>query len=88
MINKKLYCFNTKKNDKPLVSVVCMTYNHEKYIATAIRSFLNQETSFPYEIIIHDDASTDGTQSIIRKFEKKYPNIIKPIYIHNEFQRS
>ena len=66
--------------DKPVVSVVCPAYNHEKYISAAIRSFLYQETTFPFEIIIHDDASTDKTTEIIRKYERAYPKIIKPIY--------
>lgn len=65
---------------EPKVSVVCITYNHEKYISDAIESFIMQETDFPFEIIIHDDASTDGTTDIIRKYEKMYPELIKPIY--------
>jgi glycosyltransferase involved in cell wall biosynthesis len=52
--------------DRLLVSVCCITYNHEKYIADCIRGFLNQKTSFKVEFLIHDDASTDNTQSIIR----------------------
>ena len=65
---------------KPLVSIICPTYNHEKYITDAIESFLMQKVEFPIEIIIHDDASTDATADIIRSYEKKYPTIIKPIY--------
>jgi len=63
-----------------LVSITCITYNHEKYIAQAIESFLMQETDFDYEVLIHDDASTDGTADIIREYESRYPDIIKPIY--------
>ncbi|MFJ8260434.1 glycosyltransferase family 2 protein [Rummeliibacillus sp. NPDC094406] len=63
-----------------LVSISCITYNHEKYIADAIDSFLMQVTNFNYEILIHDDASTDRTAEIIKEYEKKYPDIIKPIY--------
>jgi len=65
---------------EPLVSICCTAYNHEKYIADAIDSFLMQDTNFPIEIIIHDDASTDNTPNIIREYERKYPDIIKPIY--------
>lgn len=68
------------KTQEPLVSICCITYNHEKYIRDAIESFLMQKTDFPFEIIIHDDASTDRTADIIREYEKKYPEIIKPIY--------
>jgi len=63
-----------------IVSICCTTYNHEKYIAEAIESFLMQKTNFAFEILIHDDASTDNTAKIIREYEKKYPEIIKPIY--------
>ena len=70
----------------PLVSICCITYNQEKYIKDAIDSFLMQETSFPYEIIIHDDASTDGTPAIIRSYAEKTPEII-PI-LQNENQNS
>lgn len=63
-----------------LVSVVCTAYNHEAYIASAIDSFLMQKTNFNYEILIHDDASTDKTAEIILKYESKYPDIIKTIY--------
>lgn len=64
----------------PLVSVRCITYNHEPYIAQALDGFLMQKTNFPFEIIVHDDASPDKTADIIREYEKRFPNIIKPIY--------
>lgn len=63
-----------------LVSINCITYNHEDYIADAIEGFLMQETDFEFEILIHDDASTDRTPDIIREYEKKYSHIVKPIY--------
>lgn len=63
-----------------LLSINCITYNHEKYIADAIESFLMQKTNFKYEILIHDDASTDKTAEIIRKYERQYPGLIKPIF--------
>lgn len=62
------------------VSIICNTYNHEKYIRKTLNSFLMQKTNFAYEVLIHDDASTDNTASVIREYEAKYPNIIKPIY--------
>lgn len=67
-------------NDVPLVSIICLAYNHEKYIAEALKGFLMQKTIFPFEVLVHDDASTDSTAYIIRDYEKKYPEIIKPIY--------
>jgi glycosyltransferase involved in cell wall biosynthesis len=68
------------KTKDPFVSICCITYNHENYIREAIESFLMQETDFPFEVIIHDDASTDSTADIIREYEEKYPDIIIPIY--------
>ena len=64
---------------KPLVSIYCFCYNHAKYIRDALEGFVNQKTSFPYEVIVHDDASTDESQQIIREYADKYPDIIKPI---------
>lgn len=65
---------------KPLVSISCLTYNHVKYIHKTLEGFLMQKTSFPIEILIHDDASNDGTTEIVKDYEKKYPEIIKPKY--------
>lgn len=62
------------------VSVYCLAYNHEKYIRKTLEGFVNQKTDFEYEIIVHDDASTDGTARIIKEYEQKYPNVIKGIY--------
>ncbi len=64
----------------PLVSISCVSFNHEAYIARALDSFLMQETDFPFEILVYDDASTDRTQAIIRDYEEKYPDLIKPYY--------
>ena len=65
-----------QKTQRPAVSICCLAYNHEKYIRDALDSFLAQKTSFPIEVLIHDDASTDGTADIIREYEKKYPDIM------------
>lgn len=65
---------------RPLVSILCTAYNHEAFIRKALESFLEQKVSFKYEVIVHDDASTDRTTSIIKEFENKYPTIIKGIY--------
>ncbi|KKE79881.1 hypothetical protein WH51_05100 [Bacilli bacterium VT-13-104] len=69
-----------QKSDDFKVSICSTTYNHEQYIEDALTGFLMQKTDFPFEILIHDDASTDNTQAIIKDYEQRYPNIIKPIY--------
>lgn len=62
-----------------VVSIICLTYNHEKYISDALDGFVSQKVNFGFEIIVHDDASTDNTARIITEYQKKYPGIIKPI---------
>lgn len=64
----------------PLVSILCTTFNQERYIENTLIGFLSQITKFPFEIVIHDDASTDGTAEIIDKYKKLFPNLIKPIF--------
>lgn len=64
---------------KPIVSILCDTFNHEKFITETLEGFLNQKTTFPFEIIVHDDASTDNTASIVTEFAQKYPLIIKTV---------
>ena len=64
---------------KPTVSICCITYNHKPYIEDALKGFLRQETPFPFEILIHDDASNDGTLEIILEYKKKYPRIIHTV---------
>ena len=66
-------------DDRPLVSVICATYNHEAHIAQAINSFLAQKTTFPFEIVIGEDYSTDKTRDICLKYQSKYPNRVKLI---------
>lgn len=70
-----------KENVQPLmVSIRCITYNHEPYIRECLEGFVMQKTNFRFEAIVHDDASTDGTAAIIREYAEKYPDIIKPIF--------
>lgn len=66
-------------DDKPLVSICCITFNHAPYLKECLDGFVMQQTNFKYEVIIHDDASTDGTQEIIKEYTQKYPDIFKPI---------
>lgn len=68
------------KDAKPLVSIRCTAFRQEKYIAQCLEGFLIQETDFPFEVCVHDDASPDRTADIIREYEAKYPKIIKPLY--------
>lgn len=71
-----------------MVSICCLVYNHERYLRKCIEGFLMQKTNFKYEVLIHDDASTDKSQEIIREYEKKYPGIIKPIYqVENQYSK-
>lgn len=65
---------------QPLVSISSITYNHVNFIRDAIESFLMQQTTFPVEILIHDDASTDGTTEIVREYEAKYPGLFRCFY--------
>lgn len=59
------------------VSICCITYNHADFIESAIQGFLIQKTNFPIEIIIHDDASDDGTVPILEFYKAQYPKIIR-----------
>ena len=54
------------------VSVVMLTYFCKDYVAKAIDTILEQETSYSYEIVIADDFSTDGTRDILKEYEEKY----------------
>jgi len=72
----------------PLVSIVCTTFNQEKYIAECLNGFLLQETDFPVEIIVHDDASTDSTKRIIQAYAEKFPRLIFPmVQVENQFSQ-
>ncbi|SHJ12438.1 glycosyltransferase family 2 protein [Bacteroides stercorirosoris] len=69
------------KEERPLmVTIRCITYNHEPYIRQCLEGFIMQKTNFRFEAIVHDDASTDETAKIIREYAEKYPDIIKPIF--------
>ena len=65
---------------EPTLSIICLTYNHAPFIRKTLESFLQQETDFPFEVIVHDDASTDATAAIIAEYAARYPGIVKPIY--------
>ena len=72
----------------PLVSIRCAVYNHEPFLRQCLDGFVMQKTTFPFEAIVHDDASTDGSVAIIREYAEKYPDIIKPIYeTENQYRK-
>lgn len=62
------------------VSIICNVYNQEAYVRSALEGFVMQQTDFVFEVLVHDDASTDHTAEIIKEYEQKYPELIKPIY--------
>jgi glycosyltransferase involved in cell wall biosynthesis len=64
----------------PVVNIYCPAYNHESFIAETIESFLMQETCFPVQVLIHDDASSDSTVDIIRKYQKKFPYLFNTVF--------
>ncbi|AUU21587.1 glycosyltransferase [Aeromonas caviae] len=66
--------------DKVYVSVICIAYNQELYIADAIESFLAQKTNFSFEIVIHDDFSTDKTREILLSYKERFPSIINLVF--------
>ena len=63
-----------------MVSVLCTAYNHEQYLRECLDGFVSQETDFPFEVLVNDDCSTDGTAAIIREYAARYPQIIRPFY--------
>jgi len=71
---------NWEKTTNPVVTITCVVFNHEKFIEDTLDGFLSQKTTFSFEVLLHDDVSTDNTILIIEKYRKKFPNIIKPLY--------
>lgn len=66
---------------EPVISVIFITYNHEKYVEKALRSVLDQKTDFDYEVVIGEDCSTDSTREIIDRVTAEYPDKhVKKLY--------
>ena len=73
---------------KPTVSIICLTYNQVKYVRDCFEGFVMQQTNFSFEVLVYDDASTDGTSAIIEEYAAKYPNIFKPtLYKENNYSK-
>ncbi|MEZ8375758.1 glycosyltransferase [Vibrio cyclitrophicus] len=60
-----------------MVSVICLAYNHEKYISETLDGFINQNVNFTFEVLVGEDCSDDATRAIILNYQEKYPSIIK-----------
>ena len=69
-----------KSSAEPKLSVACITYNAAPSTRAAIDGSLMQTTDFPFEVLIHDDASTDGTAEIIREYAEKRPDVIRAVF--------
>jgi glycosyltransferase involved in cell wall biosynthesis len=78
----------TSTADKPLVSILCHCFNHENYIEDALKGFLMQKTDFAWEVIVHDDASTDQSVAVIKEYAERYPTLIKPMFqVDNQYSK-
>ena len=74
--------------EQPIVTVWCLAYNQKDFIRDALEGFVMQKTTFPFEVIVHDDASTDGTTTIVQEYARQYPDIIKPVIeTENQWQK-
>lgn len=67
-------------NCEPLVSICCLVYNHESFLRDCFNGFITQQITFPIEILVHDDASSDNSAGVIKEYTDKYPDLFKPIY--------
>lgn len=59
------------------VSICCLVYNQAQYVEDMLQGIFMQKVDFAYEVIIHDDASTDGTVEILKKYKERYPDIVE-----------
>lgn len=72
----------------PVVSILCTTFNHERYIEQALHGFLSQDTEYAFEVLVHDDASTDRTAEILREWQARYPTVLRTtLQTENQFRR-
>lgn len=73
------------REQQPLVCIHCLTYNHEAFLEDALKGFVMQQTNFHFIAVVIDDASSDGTADVLRRYEKQYPEIIKAIYLEENY---
>jgi hypothetical protein len=87
--NLPMEATKSTKDEGIEVSICCATYNQASLLSNALDSFLMQRTTFPFEIIIYDDASTDETQKLIKEYAAKYPDLIRSIHSkENQFRKN
>lgn len=79
-LEKPVLDMQSLENKMYKITVLCPTYNHEKFISTTLEGFVSQKTNFKFKVIVADDASIDETPKIIKKYAEEYPDIIKPIF--------
>lgn len=72
-------------NEELMVCIQCATYNQEKYIGQTLEGIVTQKTNFPFVVVVVDDASTDHNADIIREYEAKYPDIVKAVYLEENY---
>ena len=78
----------TDSSSPVMVTVICLSFNHERYLRQCLEGFVKQKTLFPFEVYVHDDASTDGSQQIISEYAARYPDLIKPFFeTENQYSR-
>src|SRR5687768_17426275 len=63
----------------PKVSVIVTAYNHERYLTQCLESVLAQATTFPVEIVVGEDCSTDGTRELLQAFSERHPQVIRMV---------
>ena len=71
----------------PVLSVIFITYNHERYVEKALRSVCEQETDFPFEVVVGEDCSTDRTREILKKVAEEYPDRVRLLFREKNFGR-
>src|SRR6478735_1262142 len=81
---KEVEEYPSKANTNPLVSVCVQTYQHVNYIKECLDGILMQQTDFPFEVLLGEDQSTDGTREICIEYAQKYPDKIRLFLHHRE----